>query len=461
MKEKNVYIVIGFMLFALFFGAANLIYPAFLGIYSGQNIPWSIIGFCLTGVSLPLLGVIAVARSGSDDVESLARPISKWYAILYSSILYLSIGPFFAIPRTGATSFSVGIAPILGDSIINKAIYAVLFFGLSYFLAIRPSKLAESIGKFLTPTLLVVITILIIASFVHPAGGYGEAFNAGAGINNAFKDVPFIAGLIQGYGTMDALASLVFAILVIEATKQFGAKTDQEITKITLISGAIAILLLAFVYIFVGRIGATSQSLFPFVDGHFTLNNSAVNGGQILSHASRFYLGSIGQAFLAIVIFLACLTTSTGLITSSAEYFHKLMPRVSHVAWATLFTLVSAFFYFGGLSVIINWSSPILYLLYPLTVDLIVLVLIQKSFGNAPLVYRTTIGLTIIPALYDALATLSQLTKLFTLPDGLSYFFERLVPLGQFSMGWISFSILGFVLGLIISKTKALHPTAS
>lgn len=348
---------------------------------------------------MPLLGVIAVAKSGSDDVESLARPISKWYAIFYSSVLYLSIGPFFAIPRTGATSFSVGIAPILGDNFTNKAIYAVLFFGLSYFLAIRPSKLAENIGKFLTPTLLVVIAILVIASFVHSAGDYGNAFNAGIGVNNAFKDLPFIAGLIQGYGTMDALASLVFAILVIEATKQFGAKTDKEVTKVTLISGTIAIFLLAFVYIFVGRIGATSQSLFPFIDGSFTLDGSPVNGGQILSHASRFYLGSIGQAFLAIVIFLACLTTSTGLITSSAEYFHKLVPALSHIVWSTIFTLVSAFFYFGGLSVIINWSAPVLFLLYPLTVDLIFLVLAQKYFNNDPIVYRTTIGLTIIPAI--------------------------------------------------------------
>ncbi|MDY4034831.1 MAG: branched-chain amino acid transport system II carrier protein [Streptococcus dysgalactiae] len=454
MKQKNVYIVIGFMLFALFFGAANLIYPAFLGIYSGHNILWSIIGFCLTGVSLPLLGVIAVAKSGSDDVESLAHPISKWYAIFYSSVLYLSIGPFFAIPRTGATSFSVGIAPILGDNFTNKAIYAILFFGLSYFLAIRPSKLAENIGKFLTPTLLVVIAILVIASFVHPAGDYGNAFNAGIGVNNAFKDLPFIAGLIQGYGTMDALASLVFAILVIEATKQFGAKTDKEVTKVTLISGTIAIFLLAFVYIFVGRIGATSQSLFPFIDGSFTLDGSPVNGGQILSHASRFYLGSIGQAFLAIVIFLACLTTSTGLITSSAEYFHKLVPTLSHIVWSTIFTLVSAFFYFGGLSVIINWSAPVLFLLYPLTVDLIFLVLAQKYFNNDPIVYRTTIGLTIIPAIFDALSTLSQMTGLFNLPEPVTTFFQKTVPLGQFSMGWIIFAIIGFLLGLILSKTK-------
>lgn len=454
MKQKNVYIVIGFMLFALFFGAANLIYPAFLGIYSGHNLLWSIIGFCLTGVSLPLLGVIAVAKSGAEDVESLARPISKWYAIAYSSILYLSIGPFFAIPRTGATSFSVGIAPILGDSFTNKAIYAAVFFGLSYFLAIRPSRLAENIGKFLTPTLLVIISILVIASFVNPAGGYGEAYNAGASIKDSFKDLPFVAGLVQGYGTMDALASLVFAVLVIEATKQFGAKNNKEVTKITLISGVIAIFLLAFVYIFVGRIGATSHSLFPFVDGNFMLNGKPVDGGQILSHASRFYLGGIGQACLAIVIFLACLTTSTGLITSSAEYFHKLIPRLSHIAWSTIFTLVSAFFYFGGLSVIINWSAPVLFLLYPLTVNLIFLVLMQKSFGNEPIVYRTTIGLTVIPALYDALSTLSAMTQLFTLPKTVTTIFEEVIPLGQFSMGWIPFSITGIIIGLLIRKSR-------
>ena len=126
MKQHKIYIMIGFMLFALFFGAANLIYPAFLGLYSGKNLIWSILGFCLTGVSLPLLGVIAISKSGSEDVKSLSAPISKW----------------FAIPRTGATSFSVGIAPIFGDNIIIKCLYAMLFFGLSYYLAIRPSRLA-------------------------------------------------------------------------------------------------------------------------------------------------------------------------------------------------------------------------------------------------------------------------------------------------------------------------------
>lgn len=210
---------------------------------------------------MPLLGVVAVARSGASDVEDFVRPVSKRYALLFSIALYLSIGPFFAIPRTGATSFSVGIQPIFGDNLIAKIVYGLLFFGLSYLLAIRPSKIADRIGKYLTPALLIIIAVLVVASFIKPAGDIGVAHNAANDISNAFKDVPFVAGLIQGYGTMDALASLAFAIIVIDASKQHGAKTQSEVAGLTFKSGIIATVLLALIYIFVARIGATSQSL--------------------------------------------------------------------------------------------------------------------------------------------------------------------------------------------------------
>ena len=160
---KNIYIIIGSMLFALFFGASNLIYPAFLGIYSGSNLVLAILGFCLTGVTLPLLGVVAVAYSGASDIEDFARPVSRHYALLFSIALYLSIGPFFAIPRTGATSFSIGIEPIFGDNLIAKVVYGLVFFGISYFLAIKPNKIADRIGKYLTPALLITIAILVVA----------------------------------------------------------------------------------------------------------------------------------------------------------------------------------------------------------------------------------------------------------------------------------------------------------
>ena len=152
--------------------------------------------------------------------------------------------------------------------------------------------------------------------------------------------------------------------------------------------------------------------------------------------------------------FPACLTTATGLITACAEYFHKLQPKLSHVAWASIFTLIALFFYFGGLSELIKWSLPVLYLLYPLTVVIVLLVLLDKFFNNSPIVYRLTIGFTVIPALYDAFSTLSTMTGLFTLPTSFVEFFTTIVPFGQFSMGWISFALVGFILSIFITKVK-------
>ncbi|MGT2866819.1 branched-chain amino acid transport system II carrier protein [Streptococcus fryi] len=450
----SMYLIVGLMLFALFFGAGNLIYPALLGLYSGSNLWLAVLGFCLTAVTLPLLGVVAIAYTGSEDAESIARPVSKLYAIFFSVALYLSIGPFFAIPRTGATSYSIGIEPVFGSSFLVKVLYAIIFFGLSYFLAIKPSKMADRIGKYLTPTLLLVIAILVIASFVNPADSLGTPLNAKASIDNAFADVPFVAGLIQGYGTMDALASLAFAIVVINSAKSFGAKSNAEIAGITVKSGVIATLLLALIYIFVSRIGATSQALFNLTDGQFMLNGNAVDGGTILSKASHYYLGTVGQVILSVVIFLACLTTSTGLISACAEYFHKLVPKVSYIVWATAFTLIATTLYFGGLSEIINWSVPVLFLLYPLTVVIIVLALSHKFFNNDGIVYKTTIGLTFIASLYDAISTFAAMTQFFVIPDNIKNFFSNIVPLGAYSMGWITFATVGFILGLILHKLK-------
>lgn len=443
------YGAIGLMLFALFFGAGNLIYPAFLGIYSGSQFWLAILGFCLTAVSLPLLGVVAIAYTGTEDAESLARPISKRFALLFSIALYLSIGPFFAIPRTGATSYSIGIEPIFGGSLGIKIAYALVFFGLSYWLAIKPSKMVERIGKYITPALLLVLAILVVMSFLHPAGDFGIPYNSGDSTGEAFADLPLVAGLIQGYGTMDALASLAFSIVVINSVKMFGVKDNREIAKVTILSGVIAVILLAVVYIFVARIGATSQSLFDFDGAVFTLNQQAIDGGHVLGQASLFYLGGIGRSVLAVLVFLACLTTSTGLISACAEYFNKLWPRLSHITWATLFTLIALSLYFIGLSEIIKWSVPVLYLLYPLTVVIIFLSLGRNLFGNDVRIYQITALFAGIAGLYDALSTFSGMTGWFALPRPIVTFFTEFLPLGEFSMGWVPLATTGFVLGCI------------
>lgn len=437
------------MLFALFFGAGNLTFPDFLGLYSGKHFWQSIVGFCITGIGLPLLRVTAVAFSGHETPQALARPVSKWYALLFASILYLSIGPFFAIPRTGATSFSIGIEPIFGNSIIIKIVYAIIFFGLSYLLAVKPSKIADYIGKYLTPILISVLTLLIIVSFINPIGSLGQPRNASETINNAFRDAPFVSGLIQRYGTMDALASLAFAILVINALKDHGVSGKKQIGKHIVRAGLLACFLLSLVYVFIGHIGATSQSLFTLNRGIFEIYGTKVDGGHILNQSVAFYLGHLGQGVLSIVIFLACLTTSSGLITACSEFFHKLMPKISHVSWVNLFTVISTLFYFGGLSEIIKWSTPFLYLLYPLTIALIFLVFTKQLFDNHSLVYQTTIGFTFIAGFYDFTATLANMTGFFQMPSGISHFFTKTVPLGQYNMGWLVFTLTGYLIGFL------------
>ena len=443
------YGAIGLMLFALFFGAGNLIYPAFLGLYSGQEFWMAILGFCLTAVTLPLLGVVAIAYTGTEDAESLMRPVSKYLALFFSVALYLSIGPFFAIPRTGATSYSIGIEPIFGSSFLVKVLYALVYFGLSYWLAIKPSKMVERIGKFITPALLAVLALLVVTSFLHPAGDLGFAHNAGEGVGLAFADAPLVAGLIQGYGTMDALASLAFSIVVIHAVRNSGVKENRDIARVTILSGVIAVALLAVIYLFVARIGATSQSLFDFDGQSFLLKGQAIDGGHILSQASLHYLGSLGRAFLAVIVFLACLTTSTGLISACAEYFHKICPRLSYVSWASIFTLIALSLYFIGLSEIIKLSVPVLYLLYPLTIVLIFLSLAHKTFAGDRRVYQVTMAFTALAALYDALSAFSAMTGLFTLPKAVVTFFTQTLPLGEFAMAWLPLAGFGFVLGYI------------
>ncbi|MBF0710493.1 MULTISPECIES: branched-chain amino acid transport system II carrier protein [unclassified Gemella] len=447
---KSPYLAVGLMLFALFFGAGNLIFPAFLGAYSGSNVWLAILGFCITGVTLPLLGIAAVARSGKSDVAEFAGQVSKKYGMFFAVALYLAIGPLFAIPRTGATSYDIGVAPLFGESQAVKVAYAALFFGLTYFLAVNPGKVVDRVGKILTPALIAVIVVLVAASFVKGGANYGEVLNAGKGAGNAFVEAPFVAGLIQGYGTMDALASLAFAIIVVNAVKAVGLKKNSEVAAATLKSGLIAVVLLALVYVFVARIGAISQHLFTVQDGALMYADKAVeSGGIVLALTSEYFLGSFGQAVLAAVVILACLTTSTGLVIACSEYFNKLLPSVSYKVWAPVFTAVSTLLYFGGLSEIIKWSVPVLMLLYPLTVVLIALTFVTKK---KPVFVFTTL-LTVVPALYDGISTFAAMTKWFTVSESVANFFANL-PLGAYSLSWLVFSLAGFVLGHVYAAFK-------
>ena len=424
------YIAIGLMLFALFFGAGNLIFPASLGQQAGSMTPYAVIGFILTGVGLPLLGILAVAKTGVRNVEELSGRVHPLYGLIYSVILYLIIGPIFATPRTGTVSYEIALRPFLGDTppVWAEPIFLVAFFAISLFIAIRPSKLVDRIGKVLTPILLLVILILIVASLLHPLGGYGQAIDkyatVGAAVGNGFLD---------GYNTMDALASLVFSVLVVDFVKMAGAKTPGEITGSTMKAGGVAALGLAFVYIFVANLGATSVEALGMLD----------TGAPVLAKSADILLGSAGAIILAVIVLLACFTTSIGLITCCAQYFSSLYSKISYQMYAFIMALVSLGISMYGLKTIILAAIPLLMLIYPITIVLIFLAIGNGLFGNRRCVYVWTLGLTTIYGIVSAL----EAAKVS--PSLIEGAFNAYVPLHGIGMGWILFAVAGLIIGLV------------
>ena len=420
---------VGLMLFALFFGAGNLIFPAFLGQQAGSNWLSAMSGFLLTGAGLPLLGVIAIGYSGSRDVQDLASRVTPWYGVAFAAVLYLAIGPLFATPRTATVTFDIGVTPFLGPEhkTMALAIFSAFFFGVTYWLSISPGKLVDRIGKVLTPALLATIAVLVGYAAFNPMGELQAA-------QGGFADKPFVTGVLEGYQTMDALASLVFAIIVIDAARALGVRNRAQLLATTTVAGAVAAACLAVVYLLIGYMGATSVAGLGLQE----------NGAAVLSKTAQHYFGMGGNVLLSAIVFLACLSTAVGLIISCSEYFNRLLPAISYKTFVVIFTLVSMAFANKGLSGIISISVPVLMLLYPLTVVIILLAFLNNWFGGSRVVYVCTIFATLVVGVLDAWKAA------FSFAPETAALINSIFPLYDIGMGWLLPATAGFVLGLVL-----------
>lgn len=420
---------VGLMLFALFFGAGNLIFPAFLGQQAGSNWLSAMSGFLLTGAGLPLLGVIAIGYSGSRDVQDLASRVTPWYGVAFAAVLYLAIGPLFATPRTATVTFEIGVTPFIGPEhkTMALAIFSAFFFGVTYWLSISPGKLVDRIGKVLTPALLATIAVLVVYAAFNPMGELQAA-------QGGFADRPFVTGVLEGYQTMDALASLVFAIIVIDAARALGVRNRAQLLATTTVAGAVAAACLAVVYLLIGYMGATSVAGLGLQE----------NGAAVLSKTAQHYFGMGGNVLLSAIVFLACLSTAVGLIISCSEYFNRLLPAVSYKTFVVIFTLVSMAFANKGLSGIISISVPVLMLLYPLTVVIILLAFLNNWFGGSRVVYVCTIFATLVVGVLDAWKAA------FSFAPETAALINSIFPLYDIGMGWLLPATAGFVLGLVL-----------
>lgn len=443
MKEKltfNQNLLVGSLLFGLFFGAGNLIFPVQLGQMAGTNTLSATIGFLITGVGLPMLGIIASAISKSESLYDMAKPVTSWYSTFFTCALYLTIGPLFAIPRTATVAFEVGMRPFISENYLKLGllIFSLIFFAFTLYFSLRPGRILDWIGKYLNPLFLILLSILLIVTFVNPMGEPGAFAPQG---NYIAK--PLFTGILDGYNTMDALASLAFAIVIVSNVKKLGIKNSNAIALETCKSGLVAIIGMAVIYSSLAYLGVTSLGS---VD-------SADNGGIILSMVSNHYFAIIGQVLLAGIVTAACLKTAIGLITSCSEMFSKLFPNsISYKGYAIIFTLFSFTIANFGLNNIIQLSIPVLMFRYPLAITLILLGLLYPLIGKDKFIYRWTTGFTVIAAIFDLLQALPESLKGNTIVTELIEFAHLYLPAFDYGFGWLIPALIGFIIGLLSSR---------
>lgn len=434
MKEKLSFsqlLSLSLMLFALFFGAGNMIFPPAMGQAAGTNVWAALAGYITTDVGLPLITIAAVVFAGRSLLKLLGKAGSR-FAAFFAALIYLLIGPLFAIPRTGSVSFELALLPFLGEG-ANTTLFSVLFtaifFALTYFLSANPQKIVYIVGKILTPILLLSIFIIGLSAIVHPI----SPLSAPAGDYSA---IPFFKGLIEGYQALDALAAGVFALIVIENVEGMGIQKEGNIVKYTLLAGLLAAVGLAVVYGILAYVGATSSAL-----GEFS------NGGQLLSAVANHMFGTVGMLILGVAVLFACLTTAIGLTTSFGDYFSRTYVKLEYNHVIIAVCVFSFFISNIGLTQLISITLPILLMVYPVLMALVAASFLEKWLQGRKAIY---IGVLVGTALISIPNGLEALAGNYGLSLGILSQWLQLVPLYNLSLGWIVPAIIGGLVGALI-----------
>ena len=442
-------ILVAGTLFGMFFGAGNLIFPVHLGQMAGQNALPAIIGFIITAVGIPILGVAAIGVTHSDGLQTLSGKVGKGYGIFFTCLLYLTIGPLFAIPRCATVSFTTGITPLLGADSPERLyllLFSAVFFAFVLFFSLRPGKITVWIGKIINPLFLFFFAVLMLAALLAP----GAAVSAVEPVE-AYRSDAFFPALIEGYGTMDAIAGLAFGIVVIDVIRRMGVDNDDAIAEDVLSSGLLTGALMALIYVVSIVVGAQSRGLFELSE----------NGGIALTQIAGHYLGGVGLFILAFTITFACLKTSIGLVTACAETFSKMTNgKISYRSWAILFTVFSFAVSNIGLSAIIEYSIPMLMLIYPPAIVLILLAFLGKFFAHDRTVYIATMIGTWAAAIFDCMKTLPAPVQAALHLDAPIAFAAAHLPLFDKNLGWLLPAVIGFAAGMAIRSSRRQTPVA-
>ncbi|WP_241956999.1 branched-chain amino acid-like transporter carrier protein BrnQ3 [Staphylococcus cohnii] len=427
--------MIGFTLFAMFFGAGNLIFPPNLGLDSGQFFWPSILAFALTGIGLPLLGVVVGALDKQGYIGSLNK-ISPKFSVVFLIIIYLTIGPLFAIPRTASTSFEMTITPIAHtNSSLALFIFTIIYFLVVLYLCINPNKMVDRIGSLLTPLLLITILAMIIKGFVD----YGSNTHSQAAEAFTSNFAGFSQGFTNGYLTMDAIAAIAFSMIVVNAVKATGVTHANKIFRQTLLAGIIAAVALMFIYISLGFIG--NHMAVPQEKVASLIANDQNIGTYLLTTMASTGFGAFGKYLLGIIVALACLTTACGLIVSVSEYFNRIFPRISYKTYVIIFTLVSFILANQGLNSVITMSVPVLSIVYPVAITSVLLILIARFVPTKPIAQQIPVAVVSIVSILSVVHTQGWI-KLGLIDN---------LPLKDYSLEWFPIAVITTIIGYIVA----------
>lgn len=435
-------LLVASMLFGMFFGAGNLIFPAAMGRLAGRNLWPACAGLLVTGVGLPLLGVAALGISREEGLLELSSRVGRRYGLFFTCALYLTIGPFFAIPRCATVSYTVGIQRVLPDAGGGVlAGFSLVFFAAVLFFSLRPGQILTWIGKVLNPLFLVFLAALILRALTVPLGRVSDIEPTGAYAADAF-----FTGFLEGYNTMDALAGLAFGIIVVKAIRRLGVQEPAQVAKNAVGAGVFSSLMMGLIYVLVALVSAQSGAVY----------GAQGNGGDALAEIAGHYFGAAGAVLLALTVTVACLKTAVGLVTSCGETFVKMFPHgPSYRVWAVGISGVSFAIANLGLDAIIACSLPVLMFSYPLSIVLILLTLFGRFFGNDRRVLRWTIGFTAAAALADLAYALPDAAKTLLHLGGAVNAARAFLPLGNQGMGWVCPALAGLLVGLAARQLAA------
>lgn len=427
---RSQFLQLSIMLFGLFFGAGNLIFPPLLGNAAGSATFISLIAFCVTAVLFPVLGAIVVGKT--NGLSNLAKRVGPVFSVVFTTAIYLSIGPGLGIPRAGSVPFEMAIAPYVPETLnlnIVRFVYTLVFFTIALLICLKPNKLVERVGKFLTPTLLLMILFMFVRivmmdkNIAAPSGDYLKA--------------PVTKGFLAGYETMDAVAALNFGFVISQAIKRFGIEDENEVTRYEIKAGLLAGSVLFLVYAMLASIGMIGSQKFA----------GAENGAQVLSGSIKLVLGDFGLVLLAFIFTLACLTTCVGLITSGGEYFEKLFNnKLSYRSWVYIWTLFSFIMANFGLNKLLAFSVPLLQIIYPVALVLIVMGISHKYLNYSKVSYVSSAIVAV------GLPLVEVLDKTFNINFGFVTNFVKSLALYEEGLAWLLPTIFVLIFTSLVVK---------